>query len=111
MSTRRPQSAGRPVWKGNHGPPTRATAERIVAEEGIEGDQAAASGSYTTAIKHYTTAIKLRQEPELLAKRARCYGIMGDHQRAVCDLSLASRLEPANWSHRVGRASSFRELY
>ena len=89
---------------------TRATAERIISEKTAAGDAAAAGGNYPAAVLCYSAALKMRSSAELLTKRARCHEVLADHLAALGDLSLLCRLEPANWSHRLGRASLFREL-
>ena len=89
---------------------TRATAERIISEKTAAGDAAAAGGNYPAAVISYSAALKMRNSAELLTKRARCHEVLADHLAALGDLSLLCRLEPANWSHRLGRASLFREL-
>ena len=99
----------REVWKGKPAK-TRATAERIISEAVAAGDAAAGAGNYPAAVIFYTAALKTRSIAEILTKRARCSEILGEHERALCDLSLLCRIEPANWSHRLGRASLFREL-
>lgn len=101
----------REVWKGKMPSATRATAERIISEKTAAGDAAAAGGNYPEAVVAYSAALKLRSSSvELITKRARCNQVLGDHLAALGDLSLLCRLEPANWSHRLGRASLFREL-
>jgi tetratricopeptide (TPR) repeat protein len=89
---------------------TRATAERIISEKTAAGDAASAGGNYPAAVVSYSAALKMRRSAELLTKRARCHEVLADHLAALGDLSLLCRLEPANWSHRLGRASLFREL-
>ena len=89
---------------------TRATAERIISEKTAAGDAVAAGGNYPAAVLCYSAALKMRSSAELLTKRARCHEVLADHLAALGDLSLLCRLEPANWSHRLGRASLFREL-
>ena len=100
----------REVWKGKMPSATRATAERIISEKTAAGDAAAAGGNYPAAVVAYSAALKMRSSVELITKRARCNQVLGDHLAALGDLSLLCRLEPANWSHRLGRASLFREL-
>lgn len=63
------------------------------------------------AVKEITTAIEINGKRAIyFSERARFLGLLGQHEKAICDFTTAIDLEPRNSSHYYWRSQAYKRV-
>lgn len=66
--------------------------------------------NFPEAIKFYTAALRVKEDPVFYLNRSACYSSLDDHENVIADASEAIRLKPDYAKCILRRASSYEEL-